>query len=58
MTSISRGSVRTKISKVTESSFKSTDCKASAFSRQEIISPAIRKKNNNKSTAAKVSVVK
>lgn len=46
MTSISRGSVRTKISNVTESSFKSTDCKASAFSRQEIISPAIKAKEN------------
>lgn len=43
MTSISRGSVRTKISNVTESSFKSTHRKASAFSRQEIISPAITK---------------
>lgn len=51
MTSISRGSVRTNISSVTESSFRSTQCKASAFSRQEIISPVIPNDDNQKAVA-------
>lgn len=40
MTSISTGSVRTNRSSVTESSFRSKCCRAAAFSKQEMTSPA------------------